>query len=71
MNTQNSGENNVKYIAVCCVPNAFWGILLVLLGGIGLIGAFIPLQHIGQYVLPAFLVLWGGYLLVNLRQARG
>jgi hypothetical protein len=33
-----------------------------------LLSAIVPLEHIGRYILPAFLVLWGGYILFSLRQ---
>ncbi len=74
MNTQKTDENNVKVIAVCCGTGArwmaFWGIILVLLGGLGLLSAFTPIQPIARYILPGFLVVWGAYLLLTLFQAR-
>ena len=67
MNTNSEDETKVKYVAVCCPPGtswtAFWGIFLVLLGALGLLTSFMPLQQLGRYILPAFLLLWGGYLL--------
>ncbi len=72
MDTSNEIKN--KYIAVCCVPSAGWavfcGVLLITLGGLALLGAFIPLAHIGSYILPALLIIWGGAILVNLRLSR-
>ncbi len=74
MDTQNNNETKVQYVPVCCAPGsgwaAFWVILLILLGGLGLLSTFVPAQHLGRYILPAFLLLWGGYLLLNLRQVR-
>lgn len=74
MNTQKTDENNIKVIAVCCANGArwiaFWGIILVLLGGLGLLSAFTPIQQIARFIFPAFLVLWGAYLLFALFQAR-
>lgn len=43
----------------------FWGILLVLLGSLGLLQIFVPIQGLGMYLLPAFLILWGGFILVS------
>lgn len=67
MNTKSEDETKVQYVAVCCPPctsrMAFWGIFLVLLGASGLLSALMPLQQLGRYILPAFLLLWGGYLL--------
>jgi hypothetical protein len=73
MNTSNASETKTKYVCMCCAPGAgqavFWGILLVLLGGLGLLSAFMPLVHVGDYVLPAFLVVWGAYILFSLRRS--
>jgi len=67
MNTKSENETKMQFVAVCCAPStgwkAFWGIFLVLLGALGLLSTFMPLQHLGHYLLPAFLLLWGGYLL--------
>jgi hypothetical protein len=72
MNTSNASETKTKYVGMCCAPSAggaiFWGILLVLLGGLGLLSAIMPLEHLARYILPAFLVLWGGYILFSLHQ---
>ncbi len=73
MNTQDKNETNVQYLAVCCCgPNTrraiFWGIVLILLGGLGLLSTFVPLQHLGKYILPAFLLLWGSYILWDRRR---
>ncbi len=71
MDNQNVNTNR-SYLPACCGAGqaAFWGILLVLLGGFGLLSTVFPLQHLWQYVLPAFLLIWGGYLLVSLRLNR-
>lgn len=74
MDTPNSNDTKIKVVSVCCAPSAgwaaFWGILLITLGGLGLLSTVVPLQSIGRYILPALLVLWGGTILFNLRQAR-
>ena len=72
MNSENT--NQKPYSRTCCGAStgrwtAFWGILLVILGGLGLLSNFFPLQHLGGYILPAFLLLWGAFILFNLRQS--
>ena len=75
MNTQNINEDKVRYVAACCGPNgawrsAFWGSVLILLGGLGLLSTFVPLQNVGRSVLPALLVLWGGFILFRRGRVR-
>jgi len=74
MDNPNSNDRNTVYIYGCCAPGTgravFWGIALVLLGGLGLLSAFVPFQHLGRYILPAFLLLWGGYILFSRRARR-
>ena len=77
MNNQNTREEKASYVAVCCGlcagwRAAFWGIVLVGLGGLGLVSLFVPLSpSLGRYILPVLLVLWGGLLLLNWRRTRG
>ncbi len=73
MNTQSFDEKKVQI--VCCCPTTigglvFWGAILVSLGVLGLLSTVLPLQHLGQYVWPTILLLWGGYILFGLRRAR-
>ena len=76
MNTQNTHEDKGSYVAVCCGPcsgwrAAFWGIVLVALGGLGLLSLFVPLPpSLGRYIFPVLLVLWGGFILFNWRRTR-
>ncbi len=74
MDNSNANKSKTEYVAVCCTPSAwwaaFWGIVLISLGGLSLLGTVIPLQHVGRYILPAILILWGGAILLNLRQKR-
>ncbi len=74
MNTQTMNEDNVRYVAICCGPNAgrtvFWGVGLICLGGLGLLSLFVPLQPLGRFIWPLFLVLWGGMLLLSLRRSQ-
>lgn len=75
MNTEKDLENKMQVVAVCCGAcrgwrAAYWGIVLVLLGGLGLLSAFVPLQDLGRIIFPALLVLWGGYILLGIRRAR-
>ena len=77
MNTETHREDTVTTIAACCGACApwqavFWGLVLVGLGGLGVLSAFVPLPlSLGRYILPALLVLWGAFLLLNARRARG
>ena len=71
MNTENTNQN--QSTQVCCGASAgwwaaFWGIVLVALGGLGLLSNFVPFQHFGGYILPAFLLLWGAFILINTRR---
>ena len=71
MDNPNVNDSKTVYVYGCCAPGTgqavFWGIVLILLGGLGLISAFAPLQHLGRYILPAFLVLWGIDILFSRR----
>lgn len=71
MNTENT--NLKPSTQVCCGASAgwhaaFWGVALVALGGLGLLSNFVPLQHLGGYILPAFLMLWGAFIMINARR---
>ncbi len=74
MDTRNENGNKVQYVGVCCGSSiwsaAFWGILLVILGGLGLLSNVLPFQQLARYIVPGFFVLWGGYILLRLRQFR-
>ncbi len=76
MNTTDVNKTNQEVVAMCCccapsrVWAAFWGIVLISLGGLSLVNTVIPLQNVGRYILPAFLILWGGFILFNLRRTR-
>ncbi len=76
MNTGTSREDKVTYVATCCGPctpwqAVFWGIVLVGLGGLGLVSAFVPIPiALGRYILPALLVLWGAFCLLSARRTR-
>ncbi len=76
MNTQNSREDKVPSVAVCCGPCAswgavMWGIVLIGLGGLGLVSLFVPLPPtLGRLIWPALLVLWGGLILLNRLRTR-
>ena len=71
MDSQDRSESKAQYVAVCCCPGAgratFWGILLVLFGALGLLSIVLPSVNLGRYLLPAFLILWGTYLLFGRR----
>ncbi len=47
----------------CCGRQGqlFWGVVLLLFGGILLLGTHVSLIGLGKYLLPAFLILWGGW----------
>ncbi len=68
MDIENTTKN--QSAQVCCGTtsgwrSAFWGIILVILGGLGLLSNLVPIQHLGGYILPALLVLWGGFILIK------
>ena len=69
MSTKSTDETQSQYACWCGASGraraVFWGSILVLLGGLGLLGAFVPLHNLAQYLLPAFLILWGGFILVS------
>ncbi len=72
MDIENSTKNQAAQ--ACCRASApgrsaFWGILLVILGGLGLLSNLVPLHNIGGYILPALLMLWGGFILFNSRRS--
>ena len=46
----------------------FWGVFLILLGGMIFLGNFVPFEHVGRYIFPVFLIAWGGYVLSGLFQ---
>ncbi len=75
MNTQNTNKTVIQPVMVCCAHSTsraiFWGIVLIVLGGLGFLNTLVPLRHLGSYVLPALLVLWGGFILFNIRQQAG
>ncbi len=67
MNVQESNPNPMVVVNGCC-PNcarsaAFWGIVLIIFSGLGLLSAFVPQLNVGRYLLPAFFLAWGIYLL--------
>jgi hypothetical protein len=73
MNTHPVNPANPQSGAVCCGPlsarrAAFWGSVLLLLGGLGLLSVLFPAQPLGRFILPAFLLLWGGGLLLGTRR---
>ncbi len=76
MNTETSRENKASYVAGCCGVCApwqavLWGIVLIGLGGLGLASVFVPIPlALGRLILPALLVLWGGFCLFNARRTR-
>ncbi len=76
MNTETHREDKPAYVAVCCGlctgwQAVFWGLVLVGLGGLGVLSAFVPLPiSLGRYILPALLVLWGAFVLLNARRNR-
>ncbi len=74
MNNQFENENKKQIIAVCCAPGSgwilFWGILLVLFGILGLLSILLPAAHIGRYILPGLLLVWGTYLLLVARRSQ-
>ncbi len=76
MNTGTSREDKVTYVATCCGPcvpwqAVFWGIVLIGLGGLGLASVIVPIPlAIGRLILPALLVLWGGFCLFSARRTR-
>ncbi len=75
MNNDNSIPSKGNISGVCCAPfsarrTVFWGAALVLLGALGLLSIVFPLQPLGRVILPAFLLLWGGALLLGARKAQ-
>jgi predicted MFS family arabinose efflux permease len=69
MNTENTNQPT----QVCCGASAgwraaFWGVVLVALGSLGLLSNLVPLQHLGGTILPALLMLWGAFILINTRR---
>ena len=72
MNNENISQN--QSLQTCCGAStgrrsAFWGSLLLVLGTLGLLSNIFPFQHLGGYILPAFLMLSGGFILFNLRRS--
>jgi hypothetical protein len=75
MHTENADDNQVRWVYACCgasprLRSRFWGSMLLLLGGLGVLSSVMPLQGIGKYVLPAFLALWGVFILWNVLRSR-
>jgi len=69
----NTDMKETKVVLTCCGIDSgkwmmFWGILLILLGALGLLSTLWPTQHLGQFLLPGFLLLWGGMLLFSPRR---
>ncbi len=75
MNVENTNANWGQTAYFCCgigprLRSLFWGSALLLLGSLGALGNFVPLQGVGKYILPAFLALWGVFLLGNALRSR-
>jgi hypothetical protein len=75
MNTVNPDPSQRQYLAVCCAPISgrrmlFWGSVLLLLGGLGLMSILFPAQQLGRVILPVFLLMWGGALLLGARRTK-
>ncbi len=74
MNTEIHREDTPTRVAICCGlctgwQAVCWGIVLILLGALGVLGAFVPLPvSLGRFILPALLVLWGSFLVFNARR---
>ncbi len=75
MNSDNFLPSKGNISGVCCAPfsarrTVFWGAALVLLGALGLLSILYPVLPVGRVILPAFLLLWGGALLLGARKAQ-
>jgi hypothetical protein len=73
MNANPANLSDGQSAGVCCAPRSgrrsiFWGSLLLLLGGFGLLSILFPDQQLGRVLGPAFLLLWGGALLLGARR---
>jgi hypothetical protein len=73
MSTTNLPEQQSSSERNCCGQtrrsrSGFWGIFLILLGATIFLSNFVPFQHFGRYVFPAFLIVWGAYVLIGLRR---
>ncbi|MFQ5613042.1 MAG: hypothetical protein ACE5H9_13015 [Anaerolineae bacterium] len=69
MDTDQSSKYEAYYgYRLCCAPGGrsglnFWGVLLVVLGGLWLANNFGLVPGIGNFIFPVFLITWGSFLL--------